>query len=82
LINGRSTSGKIDQGGLLKKWTESGLDRDAIIEKIYVRCLSRKPTETELSNLVKLVAESPNGDQGLHDVFWAVLNSREFIFNH
>lgn len=82
LINGRSTSGKIDQGGLLKKWKESGLDRDAIIEKIYVRCLSRKPTETERSNLVKLVAESPNGDQGLHDVFWAILNSREFIFNH
>jgi hypothetical protein len=82
LINGNTTSGKIDQGGLLKTWKDSGLAPDAIIDRIYVRCLSRRPTDPERANLIKMVAESPNVDQGLHDVFWAILNSREFIFNH
>ncbi len=82
LINGNATSGKISQGALLKKWKEQGLAKEAVIEKIYARCLSRKPTETERANLIKLIAESPNEEQGLHDVFWAILNSREFIFNH
>lgn len=82
LINGDTTSGKIDQGGQLAKWKELGLPKEVIIEKMYLRCLSRKPSQTELASLIKLVAESPNEDQGLHDAFWAVLNSREFIFNH
>lgn len=82
LINGNTTSGKIDQGGLLKQWKDAGMTNDAIVDRIYLRCLSRKPTDTERANLVKMVAESPSPDQGLHDVFWAILNSREFIFNH
>lgn len=82
LINGNTTSGKINQGALLKQWKDQGLTPDAIIAKIYVRCLSRQPTETEKATLLKTIEESPNKDQGMHDVFWAVLNSREFIFNH
>ncbi len=82
LINGNATSGKISQGAVLKKWKEAGLTKEAIIDQLYERCLSRKTTETERANLIKLIADSPNEEQGLHDVFWAVLNSREFIFNH
>ena len=82
LINGEATSGKINNGGLLAKWKESGMNKDAVIEKIFVRCLCRKPTEFERANLIKLIADGTNEDQGLHDVFWAILNSREFIFNH
>ncbi len=82
LINGNATSGKISQGAILKKWKEAGLSKDAIIERLYIRCLSRKPTESERASLTKLIAESANEEQGIHDVFWAILNSREFIFNH
>jgi hypothetical protein len=31
---------------------------------------------------VAVISSAPNEDQGLQDVFWAILNSREFIFNH
>ena len=82
LINGNATSGKISQGAVLKKWKELGMTKEAIIEQLYARCLSRKPTEMERANLIKLIADSPSEEQGLHDVFWAILNSREFIFNH
>jgi hypothetical protein len=82
LINGGTISGKINQGQMIQNWKKDGLAPDAIIERIYVRCLSRKPTEAEKARLMQLISESANPDQGLHDVFWAVLNSREFIFNH
>jgi hypothetical protein len=82
LINGNAVSGKINQGGLLKQWKEQGLPPEGIIDRIYLRCLSRFPTQAEKSRLLQLVEESGNPDVGLHDVFWAVLNSREFIFNH
>lgn len=82
LVNGNSVNGKIAQGKFVKECLDQGLAHDVIIEKIYVRCLARKPTEEEKANLVKTVAESPNPNQGLEDVFWAVMNSREFIFNH
>ena len=82
LINGGTISGKINQGQLIQNWKKDGLTPDAIIDRIYLRCLSRKPTESERTRLMQLISESANPDQGLHDVFWAVLNSREFIFNH
>jgi hypothetical protein len=82
LINGRTTSGKIEEGGMIKQWKEQGLNREAIVRKIYSRCLTREPTDSEIEGLTKLIAESANEDQGLQDAFWTVLNSREFIFNH
>ena len=82
LINGGTVSGKINQGQLLQTLKKEGLTPEAIVERIYLRCLSRKPAESERARLMQLVSESANPDQGLHDVFWAVLNSREFIFNH
>jgi len=82
LINGDATARKIRDGKLLDTWLAEELTEDQIIEKIYIRCLSRKPTEDEMERLRKVVAETENKKDGLYDVFWAVLNSREFIFNH
>jgi hypothetical protein len=53
-----------------------------IITELYLRCFSRRPTEQELASLVALVAEQQNSQESLEDVFWSMLNSREFLFNH
>lgn len=55
-----------------------------LIEDIYMLCLSRKPTTAEETQLKKLLAETPAAEkrQAVEDLFWGVLSSREFLFNH
>ena len=52
------------------------------ITELYIRCLSRKPTKDELAKLVPVLSQSKDQAQALEDIFWALLNSREFLFNH
>jgi hypothetical protein len=82
MLNGGTIGGKIQQGQFVKKSLDAGKAPPEIIESIYIRCLTRKPTEAEMKNLLELVAAAENPQQGLDDIFWAVLNSREFLFNH
>lgn len=83
LLNGNSTTDKINRGKTITDWmTVEKLEPDAVLERIYVRCLSRKPTEQEKTELLAAMADEPNKAAVLQDVFWAVLNSREFVFNH
>ncbi len=54
------------------------------IETIFLVTLARKPTEAELERFDAAFQERENRDpiEGLQDVFWALLNSNEFITNH
>lgn len=54
------------------------------IETLFLVALSRKPSDEELQALNTVFHKSGYADpiQGLQDVFWAVLNSNEFIINH
>jgi hypothetical protein len=55
------------------------------LETLYLATLSRKPRAEELDRLVKYVTSGgPRGNErdALADVFWALLNSGEFMFNH
>ena len=55
------------------------------IEALYLATLSRKPRPDELADMVKYVdGGGPKKDPkiALGDVFWALLNSSEFILNH
>ena len=82
LLNGSTTTGKISQGKVLDELLKDDATVDQALERLYVRCLSRFPTEDEKKALLASVKEAPNPKQGLEDVFWAILNGREFVFNH
>ncbi len=82
LLNGDTTGQRIRQGNLIgKRITDKKQPLD-IIDEVYVRCLARRPTEAEKQKLVALIAAETDKKKALEDVFWAVLNSREFMFNH
>jgi hypothetical protein len=81
LLNGSAAHEKIAEGKIIETLLEAGKTPAEVVEEIYVRCLSRKPTEAEAAKLAELYdgVEKPVAE--LQDVFWAVLNSREFLFN-
>lgn len=82
LLNGSATSGKIAQGKVVADLLKDDAPVSDALDRLYVRCLSRYPTETERKELLTAVEQAPSPSVGLEDVFWAVLNSREFVFNH
>jgi hypothetical protein len=82
MLNGSTVEGKVRQGGQIPKMLKEGKSPEQVIEDIYIRCLSRKPSDEELKAHLSIVAADKNPEVGLQDIYWAVLNSREFIFNH
>jgi hypothetical protein len=82
LLNGDTTTQKIAAGNLVGQRLAAKKTPPEIIEELYVRCLSRKPTADETAKLLAAVNAVPDKKQALDDVFWSLLNSREFMFNH
>jgi len=53
--------------------------KDAQVEQIdflYRTCLSRPPNKQDKSRCIEALAQ----ELDISDIFWALLNSREFIF--
>jgi hypothetical protein len=83
LLNGDATQGKIASGGAVKKLlAQHNKDPEKVIEDLYLRCLARTPTQKEMTRLKGWFGNGKSDEQVLTDVFWAILNSKEFIFNH
>jgi hypothetical protein len=54
------------------------------VEDVYLEALSRMPTKAENESLVAelAAANSEERRQVIEDLYWSVLTSREFLFNH
>jgi hypothetical protein len=85
LMNGRPLSratNTVRQGALLKVLAMPGSD-DEKLGSLFLRTVARMPTSDELAKLLPLLQGRPSQRQEqFEDVFWALLNSSEFIFNH
>ncbi|HTU24743.1 MAG TPA: DUF1549 and DUF1553 domain-containing protein, partial [Pirellulales bacterium] len=82
LLNGDTLQRKISDGKIVPKLLEAKLSPLQVVENLYVRCLSRKPSAEEIERFQTLLAADGDPRPTLEDIFWAVLNSREFLFNH
>lgn len=82
LLNGDTVQNKIEQGAVVKKLLQQGLTPNQVIENLYRRCFSRLPSPEETSRLSEFLKPDANSEQVLKDVFWSLLNAKEFLFNH
>ncbi len=81
LINGSTINQRLNQGVLARIQKEK-LPDEAAVRILYLHTLSRPPTLAEASEWESLMAASPSRTEALADLLWALLNAREFVFNH
>jgi hypothetical protein len=71
------------EAGLLTSVVQSGLKYDEKVQHLFLSALSREPIKKEL-DVARTILKNSSGDEAaaLEDIWWAVLNSNEFILDH
>lgn len=84
LLNSVEIQSKLSQeAGLPARLFQSSDPLDARITQLYLLALSREPTSQELETAREYLTERESqGVQPFEDLVWAILNSKEFLFNH
>ena len=83
MANGELVHRKLtEEGGRIAKLIEQQLSNEQAVAQLYLVSLSRRPTELELAHCRSILASADNRSEGLQDILWAILNGREFVFNH
>ncbi len=83
LMTSSNIENKIGNGtGRIAKMLEKKATPDQVIEDLYLAAYSRLPTPSEREQATRYLQRDPNARRGLEDLSWALLNSREFLFNH
>jgi hypothetical protein len=84
LYNGETVNKKLAAKGSAAEKAMDEADNAKIVEELYLAALSRQPTEGERDPLIAELTSAKPEDrrQVIEDLYWSVLTSREFLFNH
>jgi hypothetical protein len=95
LMNAGDLKGKLANGnGRAELMAKSDKTAEQKVEEIYLTAFSRKPSAQELATAVEYlnaVRQDANGNpidpgklqrENLQDLLWAIINTKEFLFNH
>ena len=82
MMNSKFVTSRVTATGrsFSKTMLDSILTDDQIVESMYLRSLSRKPTEHEREIARSWIAE--NRQVGIEDLQWSLLNKLDFLFNY
>ena len=69
-------------GSRLSRLIESAASEEKIITEFYLAALGRYPAREETADLMKLIDQRGSREEGLKDLVWALISSREFAENH
>ena len=67
--------------GRLEQLLAAQPDNDRLVDELYLSTLSRLPADAE-REVVQKVLEGADRREVFQDLFWALLNSKEFAFQH
>jgi hypothetical protein len=83
LANSDEIETKIADGnGRVAKFMKERKAVKDMIEELYLVSFSRPPTTAELKRTMEYVEKTENKQKAVEDVLWALLNTREIMFNH
>ena len=83
LINGSTIAGKIANGnGRVQRALTAKTEPQAMVEDLFLAAYSRLPSNSERERLLTIVAEAKDPRAAWADIYWSVLNSNEFLFQH
>ena len=57
-------------------------DDTELIKEAWLRSVNRLPSQTEISRAKEHLASVSSTEDGLTDLLWALMNTKEFILNH
>jgi len=85
ISNGDTINKKLrGEGGRVQQLIDGKLPNYSVIEQAYLVALSRLPNDNEMQKLLEVMNETPDSERRVvvEDLFWSILSSREFLFNH
>lgn len=85
IANGDTLNQKLAaKGNRIDRLLQSGTSPEEIIEDAYLTAFSRQPTEREMERLTALLTQAKADELRtvVEDLYWAILSSKEFLFNH
>ncbi len=83
ISNGDTVNEKLTaKESYVSKLLDAGMSREAMIDEVFLTALSRFPTADEKKQLLTLMSEASDDRIAVEDLFWSVISSREFLFNH
>jgi hypothetical protein len=82
LLNGETVHDKILQGKVIDKLLAAGKTPAEILDELYLRCFARLPSDADRQAMEQELALTEDKAAVLVDIFWSLLNGREFVFNH
>jgi hypothetical protein len=85
IANGDTVNQKLaTKGNRVEQLLAAGVPDAQIIEELYLAGLSRLPTDAERRSLSAALSGASQDERraAIEDLYWSVLSSKEFLFNH
>ena len=82
LQNGDVMNKTRDGEGRLMSLIKDKADDAKIIESLFLATLSRLPRDEERKAVTAALTGAENREEAMQDLFWALMNAKEFAFNH
>jgi hypothetical protein len=83
LANSSDLEDKIaSDSGRVAHLVQSKTPPEKAVEELYLAAFARHPDAEELRKALLYLARQKDQRRGLEDLVWALLNTREFMFNH
>ncbi len=81
-IAGDTLQDQITKGKVIPNLLTAKKSPDEIVEELYIRALSRKPDPEERKAMLAIAQQDPANRKTYEDIFWSLIDSTEFLFNH